>query len=420
MSAAKFWFFSIVVGCQALRSPEVRHDDALSKTSVGGGWNGSVRLRVGSPVFGHTNVESVQLFGVQADSDGKCRDAMSKVRAFLEADDAEGRSDAKESQEEQDILSGEKSSQVLDEIFDVISRSDFERQLEVGEMITGSDLSHLVECETGKSSVMMNALSASDAQLDESVDIVEGDILVDKGSQDVHSLVQLNVSAGADRRPWSDWFWKKKKPTWAGKLWKGGKIPYCFHPEVKTHQQEVFRLAVQVFKQHSCVQFEEIEASTSVSCVTLPSVLVGNTKPGCFSYVGRVGRRRSHSQALNLQQGCFVQGVVLHEMGHTIGMEHEHARRDRDEYISVHWENIQPESKHNFDKVMKAAASDPYDYRSLMHYAASAFSENGRDTITNLQNKRVPGMGQMAGFTEQDWAQINKMYTCNRKESSGV
>lgn len=63
---------------------------------------------------------------------------------------------------------------------------------------------------------------------------------------------------------------------------------------------------------------------------------------GCFSYVGRRGGR----QVLNLDRthpvgiGCFRQGAVAHEMFHALGFFHTQSRMDRDEYVSIHWDNI--------------------------------------------------------------------------------
>lgn len=57
---------------------------------------------------------------------------------------------------------------------------------------------------------------------------------------------------------------------------------------------------------------------------------------------------------------------------------------DRDEYVTIHWENIQPGTEHNFNKYTNAQVTHfntTYDYLSVMHYSAYGFSTNGQPTI---------------------------------------
>jgi len=63
---------------------------------------------------------------------------------------------------------------------------------------------------------------------------------------------------------------------------------------------------------------------------------------------------------------------ITHELGHCLGLLHEHQRSDRDKYITINWENIQPVAYNQY-YCMKNSLYDEkmfaYDYRSIMHYS---------------------------------------------------
>jgi Astacin (Peptidase family M12A). len=65
-----------------------------------------------------------------------------------------------------------------------------------------------------------------------------------------------------------------------------------------------------------------------------------------YSNIGRQGGK----QDLSFADWATV-GTVMHEIGHALGMFHEHSRKDRDSYIIVDYNNIRSDAKHNFDKV---------------------------------------------------------------------
>ena len=62
------------------------------------------------------------------------------------------------------------------------------------------------------------------------------------------------------------------------------------------------------------------------------------------------------------------------------GAVHEHSRPDRDLFITILYENIQPDARHNFDKVdgdNHNARNTPFDTSSLMMYGAFDFGIDG-------------------------------------------
>lgn len=86
---------------------------------------------------------------------------------------------------------------------------------------------------------------------------------------------------------------------------------------------------------------------------------------------------------LNLQTpGCNDCGTAIHEMLHSMGVAHEQSRPDRDEYITINWQNIRSGMESQFSKNSRADTHRPYDILSIMHYGPTSFTNNGNPTIT--------------------------------------
>ncbi|HTJ42396.1 MAG TPA: M12 family metallopeptidase [Kofleriaceae bacterium] len=79
-------------------------------------------------------------------------------------------------------------------------------------------------------------------------------------------------------------------------------------------------------------------------------------------------------------------GLIEHEIGHALGLWHEQQRADRDNYVTVHLENVLPDKVPNFQTYVQQGTDGrdlfPYDINSIMHYGSYAFSANTKPTIT--------------------------------------
>ena len=124
---------------------------------------------------------------------------------------------------------------------------------------------------------------------------------------------------------------------------------------------------------------------------------------GCWSYLGRQGG------AQDIDVTTCQGGNIVHELMHAAGFYHEQSRGDRDEFVTIVWDEISPEMRSNFEK-RDARGQDigPYDYGSIMHYPSLAGSRTGRPTIIPRQaNVRI---GQREGLSALDRSAIESLY----------
>uniref|UniRef100_A0A672G4B0 Metalloendopeptidase n=1 Tax=Salarias fasciatus TaxID=181472 RepID=A0A672G4B0_SALFA len=191
-------------------------------------------------------------------------------------------------------------------------------------------------------------------------------------------------------------------------LWDKGQdglvtIAYSVNRQFSGGERQLIDNALKSFESKSCIRF--------VARTHQRDYLRIESQGGCFSSVGKQGG----GQVLSLnRQGCMYPGVVQHEVLHALGFRHEHNRSDRDQYVRINWQNIQPQSAYNFDKQDTNNLGVSYDYGSIMHYGKTAFSIDGyMETITPIPDPSV-NIGQQKDFSKLDIEKLNKLYSCEQ------
>lgn len=122
-----------------------------------------------------------------------------------------------------------------------------------------------------------------------------------------------------------------------------------------------------------------------------------------WAHIGYQGGK----QTISLDQYISV-GSVIHEMGHTVGLYHEHCRKDRDQYLSIQWGNIQNGQAYNFNIYSSGTDIGPFNINSVMMYWPTSYSKNGLPTIKRADNTNFTY--SRTGFTTGDINTINAMY----------
>ncbi len=183
-------------------------------------------------------------------------------------------------------------------------------------------------------------------------------------------------------------------------LWQSGVVPYVVAEGVSEGLLARLESAIEHWHNNTGLRFE---AHSNTNNLTAFVAVYGADI--CASNVGKVGT----VNYLLLSEFCST-GSIIHELGHTAGLLHEHMRGDRDAYIQINTENIRPQALHNFTEVAPTGFRNygDYDYDSIMHYTETAFSSNGLPTITARQAGVT--FGQRDHLSALDSATINLMY----------
>ncbi|XP_068140015.1 seminal metalloprotease 1-like [Drosophila tropicalis] len=195
--------------------------------------------------------------------------------------------------------------------------------------------------------------------------------------------------------------------------WPDKTVYYYINSYIDQEHRDHILRGIRTIERHSCLVFKEATSDQAYY------VNVTSEAGGCYSYVGHLNR----VQQLNLQNypldtGCFRIGTIVHEFLHALGFYHQQSTHNRDEYVRIAEENITEGTEHNFNKYDENTVTnydEEYDYASVMHYTAYAFSKNGEMTIVPLKEGAEELMGQRLEMTQIDINKLNTMYKCPRQ-----
>ncbi len=160
--------------------------------------------------------------------------------------------------------------------------------------------------------------------------------------------------------------------------WTGGNIYYEFATSnytVTAAHQRAFIDAANEWAMFANLHF--LPHTSQTNYVTIQEL--GGLEGGQAD-VGMIGGQ----QFLSVSPDAWNRGTICHEIGHLLGLVHEHQRSDRNSFVTILTNNLDTNSLGNFVILANSQNKGAYDFYSVMHYARDYLSTNGLDTIEPL------------------------------------
>ena len=195
----------------------------------------------------------------------------------------------------------------------------------------------------------------------------------------IKSIVLLNLFACAHNAKHVDLQSDRMRYSAGIKLWPNAQIPFVIDEKLQS-KAKIYK-AMKAWSDSGAIEF--VERTVEENFV----IFTASDENECVSQVGTIGGR----QELRLGDNCGYSNI-LHEMGHLIGLQHEHNRPDADEHLKLNLQAINPDRLSNFKSwnaetsyadIRVDLSSDgygDYDFHSIMHYRKNAFSRCNEST----------------------------------------
>ncbi len=189
--------------------------------------------------------------------------------------------------------------------------------------------------------------------------------------------------------------------------WPGGIVPYKFDTNYPVTAIESNTILAGLNEWQLAANVKFIPRTSQVTYVLLQYT---NDGSGTGYYLSG----SPTTNAFMMLHG-LARGLICHEAGHLFGLQHEHQRTDRNNYITVNLANVfggtNGEGLSAFVIDSNSTAFSAYDLQSVMHYAPDDFTNGLGDALDPLPEyeKYYHKIGNLA-LSIEDRATVSNLY----------
>ncbi|KAJ1349854.1 Astacin (Peptidase M12A) [Parelaphostrongylus tenuis] len=152
--------------------------------------------------------------------------------------------------------------------------------------------------------------------------LFQGDMIVTKEQADeIIEELEENISGRPKRQAMRGFRYPLN-------IWSKG-VNYAFY-NVSDAAKRVFKIGASLWSEDTCIEF--VENDTAIERIDVIK------SAGCFSFVGKVGA----TQIFSLGGRLRVDWNCVARIGHALGFTHTQSRHDRDSFITLLSENVEP------------------------------------------------------------------------------
>jgi len=193
-------------------------------------------------------------------------------------------------------------------------------------------------------------------------------------------------------------------------LWPNGIIPFVLHDSLSKSLTRTISSAIKHWEEETCIRFRQ-KVDQDKYWITFRS-----DSTGCYSFLGRDESCQRQGQPVSLSKGCDSFLVAAHEIGHVVGLIHQHNRNDRDDFVNIIWKNLDSKNDNYFRKEFFDTFGIPYDYTSLMHYNQWHISSDimNKSAMVTHNPFYQRFMGIRSGLSFRDKKLVNLIYNCSQ------